>query len=75
METNNFKVYYDNTILTHATIHVKRPDIALTDKHFQKTYIIDKAVPTSNNIRDITNNKISKYGDLAFEIKKQNQNK
>lgn len=68
MENADYKLYYDRTILTDATINNNRPDIVLQDKTKRETYIIDIAVPNTHNITNTIQEKIRKYSDLKFEI-------
>lgn len=51
LENQRYKMYYDRTIITDHTIYNNRPDITLIDKQSKHTYIIDIAVPNTNNIQ------------------------
>lgn len=70
-ENNHYKLYWDRTILTDKTVHFNRPDITLLDKSNSTAYIIDIAIPNTHNIQSTLTEKLSKYQDLAIEIKTQ----
>ncbi|KAL0878572.1 hypothetical protein ABMA27_003656 [Loxostege sticticalis] len=70
-ENNNFKIYWDRTILTDKTIHFNRPDITIHDKNNNIVYLIDIAIPNTHNLQSTVSEKISKYQDLAIELKTQ----
>lgn len=61
-------MYYDRTIITDHTIYNNRPDITLVDKTKKHTFIIDIAVPNTNNIQKTISEKIRKYTELQEEI-------
>lgn len=71
LENRNHKIYWDRTIITDKTIHYNRPDITLHDKTNKTVYLIDIAIPNSHNIQTTISEKLSKYQDLAIEIKTQ----
>ena len=69
LENETHRMYWDRTIITDKTIHHNRPDITLIDKKNRITYLIDVAVPNTHNIQSTHAEKISKYTDLAIELK------
>lgn len=71
LENRNVKIYWDRTIITDKTIHYNRPDITVHDKINKTVYLIDIAIPNSHNIQTTISEKLSKYQDLAIEIKTQ----
>lgn len=71
LENRNYKIYWDRTIVTDKTIHFNRPDITVHDKINKTVYLIDIAIPNSHNIQSTISEKLSKYQDLAIEIKTQ----
>lgn len=71
IENRNQKIYWDRTIITDKTIHYNRPDITVHDKINKTVYLIDIAIPNSHNIQTTISEKLSKYQDLAIEIKNQ----
>lgn len=70
VDNSDFKLYWDREIRTDLTIPANRPDITLLDKMKQEVHLIDIAIPLSHNIDNSYSNKISKYKDLADEVKK-----
>ncbi|XP_054157466.1 uncharacterized protein LOC128955815 [Oppia nitens] len=70
MESNRAKLYWDKEIRTDKTVAHNRPDIVLVDKHQDKAYIIDIAVPLTHKLQDTHSEKRRKYTDLAYEINK-----
>lgn len=71
LENENFRLYWDRTVLTDRTMPSNRPDIILVNKIQKKTFLIDIAVPNSNNIQETIHNKLAKYTELAEEIRQQ----
>ncbi|KAF2882192.1 hypothetical protein ILUMI_23980, partial [Ignelater luminosus] len=45
--------------------------IVLVDKRWKKTFLVDIAIPNSTNMQSAIATKITKYGDLAREVKQQ----
>jgi hypothetical protein len=69
LENNEVKLYWDRDIITDRTILSNRPDITLTLKLIKTTYLIDIAVPNTQNLQQKHAEKIQKYIPLADEIK------
>lgn len=63
------KLYWDRDIITDKTTKNNRPDITLTLKEENITYLIDISIPNSENIRKKYTEKIQKYIPLADEIR------
>lgn len=70
LESQTHKLYYDRTIITDKTIHFNRPDITLINKHKKTAYLIDIAIPNTNNLQKTHSTKIQKYTELAQETRK-----
>lgn len=70
LESADFKLYYDRTIVTDKTVHYNRPDITLVDKKKKIAYLIDIAVPNSHNLSSTITEKTQKYEELKCEIKR-----
>lgn len=70
LENLSYTLYYDRTILTDHTIYNNRPDITFVDKNNKHTYLIDIAVPNTNNLQSTISEKIRKYTELQQEIKR-----
>jgi len=68
LENDNFKLYWNRSIITDKTILANRPDITCTNKKTKTTYLIDIAVPNTHNLAKTITEKQSKYQKLANEI-------
>ncbi|CAH2017007.1 unnamed protein product [Acanthoscelides obtectus] len=71
LENDKYKLYWDRTVLTDQYIKQNRPDIIIVDKGAQKVTLIDVAIPNSNNLTYKHNEKVAKYRELEFQIKRQ----
>ena len=68
-ENTTHKMYWDRGILTDRTVPHNRPDITLVCKESKTAYLIEIAVPNSNNVLETQTHKITKYQDLKNEVK------
>jgi len=68
LEIENFKVYWNRSILTDKTIPFNRPDITFMNKKTKNTLLIDIAVPNTHNIAKTITDKQNKYQELENEI-------
>ena len=68
LEKDNFKLYWNRSMLTDKTIPFNRPDIIFMNKKTKNTFFIDIAVPNSHNHAKIITDKQNKYQELANEI-------
>jgi hypothetical protein len=50
LENDNYKLYFDRTVLTDIHIKHNRPDIIILNKLQKQAYLLDVAVPNSHNI-------------------------
>ncbi|XP_030753831.1 uncharacterized protein LOC115880690 [Sitophilus oryzae] len=57
-------------MITDKPMHHNRPDMVFQDIAGKKVTIIDFAVPSDSNMTQMYDEKISKYQELATEIKK-----
>lgn len=71
LENAKHKIYWDRTIITNKTMKHNRPDITLIDKAHKIVYLVDIAVPNSNNVQKTCEEKKAKYKELADELKEQ----
>lgn len=71
LESDEFKLYWDRTIITDKTIHHNRPDITIYDKKKKSVFLVDIAIPNTHNITSTHTDKLTKYADLAIELKTQ----
>ena len=58
------------TVYTDRKLNHNRPDITLVQKDTQEWTLIDIAVPADKNIINTEEEKVDRYQDLAFEIKR-----
>ena len=68
LENDNFKLYWNRSIITDKTIPSNRPDITFMNKTTKNTFLIDIAVPNTHNLAKIITEKQEKYRELANEI-------
>jgi len=65
LENENFKLYWNHSILTEKTIIFNQPDITFMNQKTKNTFLIDIAAPNTHNLaKTIINN----YQELANEI-------
>jgi hypothetical protein len=50
LENDNCKSYFDRIVVTEIHIQHNRPDIIILNKQQKQAYLLDIAVPNSNNI-------------------------
>jgi hypothetical protein len=70
LENDNYKLYFDRTVLTDIHIQHNRPDIIILNKQQKQGYLLDIAVPNSHSITQTYNTKINKY--LEFSVAMRN---
>jgi hypothetical protein len=68
LENENFKLYWNRSILTDKTITFNRPDIAFMNEKTKNTFLIDIAVPNTHNLAKTITDKQNKCQELANEI-------
>jgi len=68
LENDNFKLYWNRSILTDKTIPFNRPDITFMHKKAKITILIDIAVPNTHNLAKTVTDKQNKYQELANEV-------
>jgi hypothetical protein len=68
---DNYKLYFDRTVLTDIHIQHNRPDIIILNKQQKQAYLLDilVAVPNSHNITQTYNTKINKYLELSVAMR------
>jgi hypothetical protein len=71
LENDNYKLYFDRTVLTDIHIKHNRPDIFILNKQQKQAYLLDIAVPNSHNITQTYNTKIN---NSILSIKNGNDN-
>jgi len=68
LENENFKLYWNRSILTDKTVPFNRPDITFMNKKTKNTFLIDIAVPNTHNLAKTITRKQNKYQELTNEI-------
>jgi hypothetical protein len=69
LENDNYKLYFDLTVLTDIHIQHNRPDIIILNKQQKQAYLLDIAVPNSHNITQTYNTKINKHLELSVAMR------
>ena len=69
LENDTVKILWNFPIQTDRRINHNKPDILVFGKKEREISIIDIAVPNDSNISQKRNEKITKYADLAVELK------
>jgi hypothetical protein len=69
LENDNYKLYFDRTVLTDIHIKHNRPDIIILNKQQKQAYLLNVAVPNSHNITQTYNTKINKYLELSVAMR------
>lgn len=69
LENESYKLYWDTFITTDRPVKHNRPDILLHNKKEKTVVIMDVAIPADDNLSKTFIEKLTKYHDLAFELK------
>jgi hypothetical protein len=59
MENENFKLYWNRSILADKTIPCNRPDITCMNTKTKNAFLIDIAVPNTHNLAKTVTNKLA----------------
>jgi len=68
LENENFKLYWNRSILTEKTVPFNQPDITFMNKKTKNTFLIDTTAPNTHNLTKTITDKQNKYLELANEI-------
>jgi hypothetical protein len=68
LQNDNFKLYWNCSIIADKAITSNRPDITFMNKKTKNTFLIDIASPTTHNLAKTITDKQDKYQELANEI-------
>jgi hypothetical protein len=68
LEDDDFKLYWNRSILADKIIPFNGPDITFTNKKTNNTFLIDIAVPNTHNLAKTITDKQNKYQELANEV-------
>ena len=64
------RITWDMTIYTDKKLKHNRPDITVMQRNTKEWTLIDTAVPADQNVSKTEQEKVEKYQDLAFEMKR-----
>ena len=67
---DNSLLYWDKQVITDETINFNKSNVIILDKTQRKTYLTEVGVPSTGNIRNIYNTKITRYHTLKKEVKR-----
>ena len=70
VESDNVKMLWDFMIQCDNYVECRKPDIIVVEKEEKKCTIIDIAIPGNNRVGAKEKEKIEKYDNLKWEIKK-----
>lgn len=70
LESAQYTLYFDRSIITDKTITNNRPDIVLRNKSTKTAFLIDIAVPNNHNVESTIVEKERKYIELKDEVKR-----
>ena len=69
-ENREVRITWDMTVYTDKKLNQNRLDIILIQKDTQQWTLIDIAVPVHQNIINTEEDKVDRYQELAFKIKR-----
>ena len=69
-ENKDVRITWDMSVYTNKKLNDNRPDYTLVRKDTQEWTLIDIAVSADQNIISTEEEKVGRYQDLAFEIKR-----
>ena len=67
LENDNYKLYWNRSILTDKTIPFNRPDITFMNKKTKNTSLIDIAVRDTHNLAKTITDKQNKYQEWRMK--------
>ena len=70
VENDEVRIRWDMTIYTDKKLKHNRPDITVMQRNTKEWTLIDIAVPAVKNVSKTEQEKVEKYQDLAFEMKR-----
>jgi len=68
LENENFKLYWNRSVLTDKTIPFNRPDITFMNNKTKNAFSIDIAIPNTHNLAKTITDKQNKCKELTNEI-------
>ena len=71
LEKNGKKICWDFEFTMRKTTSARRPDVMIENDEEKKLWIVDMACPNEKNIGEKHREKLSKYQQLAFEMREK----
>ena len=71
LEKNGKKICWDFEFTMRKTTSARRPDVMIENDEEKKLWIVDMAYPNEKNIGEKHREKLSKYQQLAFEMREK----
>jgi len=65
LENENFKLYWNRSILTDKTVPFNRPVITFVNNKTKNSFLTDIAVPNTHNLAKTITDEQNKYQELA----------
>lgn len=69
LQNTRYKLYWDFALVTDRAVMHNRPDITLFDAESKICMLIEFTIPADDNITKAYTEKMTKYGDLAFQLR------
>lgn len=69
LQNGRYRLYWDATLITDRGVAHNRPDITLFDTSEETCLLLDITVPADDNVSKAYTEKITKYTDLAFQLR------
>lgn len=69
LQNQRYKLYWDATLITDRGVAHNRPDVALFDMERETCLLLDFTIPADDNLTRAYTEKLSKYADLAFQLR------
>lgn len=69
LQNERHKLYWDVTMVTERGVAHNRPDVVIFDVARAACLLIDITIPADENLSKAYREKITKYADLAFQLR------
>ncbi|XP_044758044.1 uncharacterized protein LOC123316095 [Coccinella septempunctata] len=69
LQDHRYKLYWNTTLITDRGVTHNRPDIALFDVEKKSCLLLEFTIPADENLARAYTDKVSKYGDLAYQLR------
>ena len=72
-ECGDYEIWWDRSVETPQKLEHNKPDVVLIDRKLKHWDIVDFSVPNDRNVEKKEAEKITKYTDLAKEVRKMHK--